>query len=72
MAASFSLATARRWKCEDGRVAESTEWHCIGAAAKAAENMVRKGSVVLVEGRLAPREYKDKEGIAQQERTGCL
>lgn len=43
-AASFSLATARRWKCEDGRVAESTEWHRIavyGAAAKAAEKMVR-------------------------------
>ena len=67
--ASFSFAAARKWKREDGEAIESTEWHRIavhGAAAKAAENMVRKGSAVLVEGRLALRDYKDREGNARQ------
>ena len=57
--ASFSFAAARKWKREDGEAIESTEWHRIavhGAAAKAAENMVRKGSAVLVEGRPAVRD----------------
>ena len=68
-AAVFSLATTEKRKRRDGETVENTEWHRIvsyGAAAKAAEGLIRRGSVVLVEGRLTLREYKDKEGNARQ------
>ena len=68
-AASFSLATTARWKGKDGKPAEATEWHRIvvyGTAVKAAGEMVRKGAAVLVEGRIAQREYQDREGKTQK------
>ncbi len=64
-AASFSLATAERWKGKDGGFVERTEWHRIivyGPAADIVEKRLRKGTAVLVEGRLASREYRDREG----------
>ena len=67
--ATFSLATTRRWKGQDGAPAESTDWHRItvfGGAIKGVEKMVRKGAAVLVEGRLSAREYQDKEGAKRQ------
>ena len=68
-AASFTLATTRRWKSESGAAVEKTDWHRIvvyGGAVKPAEEFVRKGSLVLVEGRLATREYDDSKGIGRQ------
>ena len=68
-AASFSLATTARWEGKDGKPAEATEWHRIvvyGAAVKAAGEMVRKGAAVLVEGRIAQREYQDRGGETQK------
>ena len=65
-AASFSLATTERWKGRDGKPAEATEWHRIavyGSAVDAVAKWLRKGAAVLVEGRLAAREYRDREGI---------
>jgi len=67
--ASFSLATTRRWKDRDGNPAEATDWHRIevyGAAAETAGAMVRKGVAVLVEGRLAHREFRDRQGRERQ------
>jgi len=64
-AASFPLATTERWKDRDGQPAENTEWHRVvayGAAADAAERLLRKGAAALVEGRLAMREYRDRDG----------
>ena len=64
-AAGFSLATTERWKRADGGTAERTEWHRIavyGAAVDPVEAMVRKGAAVLVEGRLAHREFRDAAG----------
>ena len=66
---SFSVATTRRWKGDDGKPREATEWHRIavyGGAVEPASEMVRKGALVLVEGQLRTREYKDREG---KERT---
>ena len=63
--ASFSLATTQMWKRKDGEGAEATEWHRIvvyGGAVDAVGKLVRKGAALLVEGRIAGREYKDKEG----------
>ena len=65
-AASFTLATTERWKDRDGKPAEATEWHRIavyGPAVEAVGTMLRKGDAVLVEGRLASREYRDRDGI---------
>ena len=67
-AASFTLATTEKWKGKDGKPVESTEWHRIavyGPTVEAVEKMLRKGNAVLVEGRLATREYKDREGAAR-------
>ncbi len=64
-AATFSLATTERWRRDDGGTAERTAWHRIavyGAATDPVEAMVRKGAVVLVEGRLAHREFRDRQG----------
>ena len=68
-AASFSLATTGKWKDRDGKPAEATDWHRIavyGASVDAVERMVRKGAAVLVEGRLAHREFRDKKGRERQ------
>ncbi len=65
----FTLATTRRWKGEGGAAVEKTDWHRIvvyGGAVKPVEDMVRKGSPVLVEGRLATREYDDGKGIRRK------
>ena len=65
----FTLATTRRWKEDSGAAVEKTDWHRVvvyGGAVKPVENMVRKGSLVLVEGRLATREYEDSKGIRRQ------
>ena len=67
--ASFTLATTRRWKGQGGAAVEKTDWHRVvvyGGAVKPAEEFVRKGSLVLVEGRLATREYDDSKGIRRQ------
>lgn len=67
--AFFSLATTRRWKGEAGATVEKTDWHRIvvyGGAVKPVEDLVRKGSLVLVEGRIATREYTDSKGIGRQ------
>ena len=68
-AATLSLATTERWKRADGGTAERTEWHRIavyGAAVEAVEAMVRRGAAVLVEGRLALREFRDRDGRDRQ------
>ena len=63
--AAFSLATNEKWTDREGRPAEATEWHravVYGPAADAVQKMLRKGDAVLVEGRIATREYRDKDG----------
>ena len=67
--ATFGLATTERWKGQDGALREATEWHRIvvyGANVEAVETMVRKGGALLVEGRLAGREYRDREGVTKR------
>ena len=66
--ASFNLATTRRWKGKDGGAEEKTDWHRIvvyGGSVKPTEELVRKGAAVLVEGRLATRQFDDKQGRAR-------
>ena len=67
-AASFTMATTERWKDREGNRAEGTEWHRIvvyGPTVAAVETMLRKGDRVMVEGRIATREYRDREDVAR-------
>ena len=63
--ASFSLATTEVYKNKEGVKTEHTEWHNIvlwRGLAEVAENYLKKGNTVYIEGRIRKREYEDKEG----------
>ena len=63
--ASFSMATNRTWKDKSGQKQEQAEFHNIVAWGKQAEicsQWLKKGSPVLVEGRLQTRAWEGKEG----------
>lgn len=63
--ASFTLATNRFYKGQDGNPVEETEWHNIvlwGNLADLAEKYLAKGRQVFIEGRLRSRQYDDKDG----------
>ena len=64
-AAVFTLATTEKWTDREGNPAEAAEWHRVvvyGPTVKAVEAMLRKGDRVMVEGRIATRAFRDKEG----------
>jgi single-strand DNA-binding protein len=59
------LATNERYKGADGEWKEATQWHPIVAWGKQAERLaglVRKGTGLVVEGRLVQRTYDSKDG----------
>lgn len=63
--AKFSLATSEVYKNKDGNRVETTEWHNIvmwRGLAESAEKILKKGSLVYVEGKIRSRQYNDKEG----------
>jgi len=64
--ASFSVATGEQWKDKaTGEKKERTEWHNIvvwGALARVAEQYLRKGARVLVEGQMRTRKWQDQNG----------
>ncbi len=63
-AATFPLATAEKWTDREGKPAEATDWHRVviyGAAVGIVGTMLRKGDPVMVEGRIATRQYRDRE-----------
>lgn len=67
--ANFSLATDETYKDRSGERQKRTEWHKIvvwGKQAEIAQQYLKKGSLVFIEGRIQTREWQDKEG---QKRT---
>jgi single-strand DNA-binding protein len=67
---SFSLATSENWRDKaSGERKEKTEWHKVvifnDALGKVAENYLRKGSKVYLEGALQTRKWTNKEGQEQ-------
>jgi single-strand DNA-binding protein len=71
---SFSVATSRRWKDQNGQNQESTDWHNIvlwGRQAEVAKEYLSKGSQVYIEGRIQTRSYQDKDGV-QKYRTEII
>ena len=64
--ASFSVATTERFKNKSGENQERTDWHSIVLWARLAEianEYLKKGSPVYIEGRIQTRSYEDKDGI---------
>ena len=61
---SFSLATSRRYRDNNGEQKEDTQWHNIVGWGKVAEVFeqlgVRKGTSLYVEGRLTNRSWTDQ------------
>ena len=64
-AAVFTLATTEKWTDREGNPAEATEWHRVvvyGPAVGAVETMLKKGDRVMIEGKIATRAFRDRDG----------
>ena len=64
---SFSVATSENWKDRNsGERKEKTEWHNVSifseGLARVAEQYLRKGSKVYLEGQLETRKWQDQSG----------
>jgi len=64
---NLSVATSERWKDRNsGEQREKTEWHRVvifsEGLARVAENYLRKGSKVYLEGQLQTRKWQDQSG----------
>lgn len=60
--AAFSIATTEKYTNRDGQKAESTEWHnivCWNKLADLAENYLRKGKQIYVEGKIKTRSWEE-------------
>lgn len=65
--AKFSLATSETWRDKtSGERKEKTEWHNVVIfnenLAKVAENYLKKGSLIYIEGSLQTRKWQDQSG----------
>ena len=64
--ANLSIATSERWKDKTtGEQKEQVEWHRVvifGRLAEIAEQYLKKGSKIFVEGKLQTRDWEDSDG----------
>lgn len=71
--ANLSIATSERWKDKhSGEMQERTEWHRVvifGRTAEIAEQYLRKGSKVYLEGQLQTRKWQDNQTGADRYST---
>ncbi len=64
--ANFNLATNETWRDSNGELQDKTEWHrCVmfGKSAEMAGDLLKKGQLVYLEGKLQTRNWEDKDGI---------
>jgi single-strand DNA-binding protein len=62
---NFTLATNETFKDRNGERQKRTEWHRIvawGKKAEFAQQYLKKGSLIYLEGSIRTREWNDKEG----------
>jgi single-strand DNA-binding protein len=62
----LSLATNETYKNDKGDRVTDTQWHNLvlwGMQAKLAEELLKKGDEIAIEGKLASRSYVDKDGM---------
>ncbi len=60
-----SLATTEKWADKDGKKQESTEWHRLvmfGKTAQLANQYLKKGGMLAVEGKNATRSWEGDDG----------
>jgi len=65
---TFSVATNRVWRDKNGQKQEDTQYHNVVVFGTQADNVaqyLRKGSSLLVEGRMQTRSWDDKDGKKQ-------
>jgi single-strand DNA-binding protein len=63
--ARVSIAINESYKNDKGEKITDTQWHSLvmwGQQAKFAEDYLKKGDEIAIEGRLASRSYTDKDG----------
>ncbi|ABK46150.1 single-strand binding protein [Magnetococcus marinus MC-1] len=63
--ANLNIATSESWNDQQGQRQERTEWHRVvifGKAAEIAQQYMRKGSKVYIEGQLQTRKWQDQSG----------
>lgn len=63
--ANMSLATTETYKDRNGNRVENTEWHDLelwDAQAKVAEQYLKKGSQIYVEGKIKTDTWQDEQG----------
>lgn len=68
--ARFNMATTEAYTNRNGERVEQTEWHRVELwdnLAKIAEQYLRKGNQVYIEGKLRSETWQDKDGV---QRTG--
>lgn len=69
---SFSIATNRVWKDKNGARQESADYHNVvvfGRQAETVAQYMKKGSSILVEGRMQTRSWDDKTTGEKKYRT---
>jgi len=63
---NLAVATSEKWKSKDGEQQERTEWHRVAIFSeplvRIAEQYLRKGSKVYLEGQLETRKWQDQSG----------
>lgn len=67
--ATMNIATNESYTGQDGNRVQRTEWHRVMVYGKQAENCARylsKGSIAFIEGSLATRKWKDRDGQDKQ------
>lgn len=72
---SFSVATNRVWKDKDGNKQESADYHNIvvfGRQAETVAQYMRKGSQVMIEGRMQTRSWDDASTGTKKYRTEVI
>lgn len=72
---TFSLATNRVWKDKNGVRQESADYHNIvvfGRQAETVAQYMKKGSSILVEGRMQTRSWEDKNSGEKKYRTEII
>lgn len=70
--ARFNIATSEAYTNRSGERVEQTEWHRIELwdnLAKIAEQYLRKGNTVYIEGKLRTETWTDKEGKQREGKT---
>lgn len=72
---SFGMATNRVWKDKNGARQEAADFHNIvvfGRQAETVAQYMKKGSSILVEGRMQTRSWDDKESGQKKYRTEII